>query len=429
MRGVLFVSLVLMSLSASALDDSQSQALPQPLTLSQALSYIDEEHPRVLSSKAELNKAQARLAIAGANSGFDISAQARARWLEPPAATASFGREDHAMILQGKKTLYDFGRTQNNVDAAAANVQANEYLYQHELLLRRYTIMSAFFDVILADIGFSRDNEHMAIGFIRYDRIRERQELGQYSDIDVLEANADYQEIRRRRMQSEAMQRLSRTRLAEILNRPASVPSQVVPPNLDSSVRKIADVEILQKLAMENNLELLSLRQQLAAAKEQMDAVGSEYWPRLSAQVDLGVYSRDLGSNDLWRAGVGLDIPLYQGGRVGAKKAEQLAVSRSIEAGLRAREREVANAVLETWLQLNNLKIQKEESVVKADYRELYLDRARALYEMEVRTDLGDAMVKLTQASLDSAKVDFDQALAWEKLNILTGGHLEESIQ
>ena len=55
-------------------------------------------------------------------------------------------------------------------------------------------------------------------------------------------------------------------------------------------------------------------------------------------------------------------------------------------------------------------------------HRDLYLDRSRAIYEMEVKTDLGDAMVRLSEAQLADARNRFARALAWERLKVLTGG-------
>jgi hypothetical protein len=40
---------------------------------------------------------------------------------------------------------------------------------------------------------------------------------------------------------------------------------------------------------------------------------------------------------------------------------------------------------------------------------------------MEVRTDLGDSMMRLTDAQLQAARVDFALALAWTRLGILLG--------
>ena len=45
---------------------------------------------------------------------------------------------------------------------------------------------------------------------------------------------------------------------------------------------------------------------------------------------------------------------------------------------------------------------------VRGDYRELYLDRSRALYELEVKTDLGDAMTEMSAVELDQARAEFE---------------------
>jgi len=58
---------------------------------------------------------------------------------------------------------------------------------------------------------------------------------------------------------------------------------------------------------------------------------------------------------------------------------------------------------------------------VLRNYRDLNLDRSRALYEMEVSTDLGDSMVQITEAEYLSAQADYKMAEAWTRLDILTG--------
>jgi len=87
---------------------------------------------------------------------------------------------------------------------------------------------------------------------------------------------------------------------------------------------------------------------------------------------------------------------------------------------------QLRHAVLELWLQLQTLKVQREAAGVGRDYRELYLDRSRALYELEVNADLGDAMVRLTEAELAEVDTEFQTALAWARLDALTGGPVAE---
>jgi hypothetical protein len=58
---------------------------------------------------------------------------------------------------------------------------------------------------------------------------------------------------------------------------------------------------------------------------------------------------------------------------------------------------------------------------VRGDYRELYLDRSRALYELEVKTDLGDAMTEMSAVRLDVAHTEFAWMMAQAELAALAG--------
>ena len=61
------------------------------------------------------------------------------------------------------------------------------------------------------------------------------------------------------------------------------------------------------------------------------------------------------------------------------------------------------------------------------DYRDLYLDRSRARYELDLQTDLGDAMVRFSDARLQAARVKYQLELAWEQLDAITGRSPEQS--
>ncbi len=73
------------------------------------------------------------------------------------------------------------------------------------------------------------------------------------------------------------------------------------------------------------------------------------------------------------------------------------------------------------WLKISDLKRQFDDPDLTIDYRDLYLDRSRALYELEVTSDLGDAMVKLSDAQLFKAQTVFELAINRAKLDALVG--------
>jgi hypothetical protein len=77
--------------------------------------------------------------------------------------------------------------------------------------------------------------------------------------------------------------------------------------------------------------------------------------------------------------------------------------------------------LLEQWLELQRLQIRRQELQVTGDYRDLYLERSRTLYDLEVTTDLGDSMTQIADLQLQQAANDLQIRLTRAKLDALTG--------
>lgn len=401
------------------------EPLPEPLTLEYALSLADTLHPDLLLQQSVRVNSEAALQGAEADTALSVSIEGRARWIQPPeSAPDNSVTDDHKLSLFLRKPLYDFGQSSARYEAASQAKLGSEQRYQHLLLQRRVTIMRAYFDVLLADMEYARDNEALATAYISYDRLRTRQELGQASDIAVAELDSDYQLARVQLNLSETRQRAARATLANILGRPGMLPSEVRKPMLDYQQRKLPEYEKLLTRAMADNPLLKALQSELVAAQQRVEAARTASGPRLDAELEASEYSRELGSSDHWRAGVNLTIPLYTGGRVDATVAQQQAEVYRIQSALEQARYALRQQLLEQWLNLQTLKLQRERAAKQQDFRELYLDQSRANYEMEFKSDLGDAMVRLSEAQLEFAKNDFDYAIAWEQLALLTGGEM-----
>lgn len=415
------ISLLCLLLNVSAV--SAVEPLPEPLTLEYALSLVDTPHPELLLQQSASASSEAALQGAEADNALSVSIEGRARWIQPPdIAPDNSVTDDHKLSLFLRKPLYDFGQSSARYEAATQAKLGSDQRYQYLLLKRRVGIMRAYFDVLLADMEYARDNEALATAYISYDRLRTRQELGQASDIAVAELDSDYQLARVQLNLSETHQRAARANLANILGHPGMLPSEVRKPVLNYHQRKLPEYEKLLARAMAENPLLKALQSELSAAQQRVEAARAASGPRLDAELEASEYSRELGSSDHWRAGVNLSIPLYTGGRVDAAAAQQQAEVYRIQSSLEQVRYDLRQQVLEQWLNLQTLKLRRERAAKQQDFRELYLDQSRANYEMEFKSDLGDAMVRLSEAQLEFAKNDFDFAVAWEQLAMLVGG-------
>lgn len=396
-------------------------ALPEPLTLEFALSLAEEGHPRLVEREAALARSRAALDAAAARDGLSARLIARGRFIDPQSSLSYQEHEDHSLRLSVRKPLWDFGRGDAARKAARGIVERERWLLADARHVRRMEIVRAYFDVLLADLEYAHENEAMAIAFVTANRARERNALGQVSDIDLFERESDYQRVRRVRYAAAARQRASRAHLANVLNRPGELSSRLAPPGLSVFDRVVPDHTELEREALESNPTIKAARAGFEAARLSVAEARASDGPLLSAEFETGAGTRPASTNDALRAGVILELPLTSGGRVEAEVAKREAEVTAARARLRDTELDVRQALLENWLAVGTLTAERDSARAFADYRDLYLDRSRALYEHEVRADLGDAMVQMSESILRSARVDYEIALVWGRIHGLLG--------
>jgi hypothetical protein len=131
---------------------------------------------------------------------------------------------------------------------------------------QRLEILERFFDVLIADQGFSSSNEAMAIAYIQFDRGNIRRDLGQFSELKAAELTASYQAVRQRRAAAEAGQRLTRGLLAQALNRPDTLPRELVLPKLPPPPAALPDLRAVIGAAEAGNPALGRLKAAADAA-------------------------------------------------------------------------------------------------------------------------------------------------------------------
>ena len=405
----------------------KSESLPEPLTLELALNLIDQQHPDLRYVGAGMQSANANLQQALSNNDLTVNLKADIRWIEPSEIADNQSTADHRLGFFVNKTLYDFGRSSALIDAASQQVLSQSLQYLNAQQRQYLNVMKTYFEVVLADLQYYRYNEEMAVAYIQLDKIRTRAKLGQHTEVDVAEKEVEYQHVRRLRTHSQNQQRVTRSLLAQALNKPKNLPATVVRPELDVISRKLPEIEVLQKTVKDNNPVLGALRAKVIAAKKNIQFASASNSPTLTAEFDAFNYERETSASNKWQANITLDFPLWDGGRTDAAVAKEKARLYKFEAQLEQQELAAQQQVLELWLGIETLNIKYEEVLAGMDFTELSLDKNRALYELEVKSDLGDSMVKFSEAERKVVQTSFDIALAWAQLDALSGTLLNKS--
>jgi hypothetical protein len=200
--------------------------VPSPLSLEQALAFA-ADHPRLKADSQSLVPPRRQPLFLGCHE---------------LAFTGTRGRDD------------------------ARDVAWSQWLAPD--VAQRLEIMQRFYDVLLADLSYSRDNEALAVAYIQFDRAAAREELGQFSQLKVAELEADYQLIRRQRAASEAAQRMTRSLLAQALGRPKQLPRDLVTPDLSVPDEPLPELDAVVTAAVEKNPHIRQLMRDRPAAEQ-----------------------------------------------------------------------------------------------------------------------------------------------------------------
>ena len=101
--------------------------------------------------------------------------------------------------------------------------------------------------------------------------------------------------------------------------------------------------------------------------------------------------------------------------------ATEMANLYAMRAELQRSESLLRQSVLKLWHDIEVQQVRRQQMLKQNEFRELNLERSRALYEMEVKADLGTSMVELTEAQYQLARANYQLAQSLYQMMIMTG--------
>lgn len=417
-RSGLFCLLASLPLAAVIADP-----LPEPLTFEAALDTArNPAHFDLVQIEQQLLALRAELGIKQGEYGFSIDLKGRFREI----GTSDFALPgdddgDNAASLIVSKPLYDFGLQNSRENYLTLQLQALEYQKQLKIERRRLNIMEKYFAVLNADNDFISENEALAIGFIRYDNAVEDQELGLVPEIEVLRLQSEYELNRQQRALAVQQQRLTRALLAEAMGYPDQLSSDLEIPVIDLQRSLPEDFKAIVAQALTYSPEARLANARTRAAHAAIGIAESSNNPSLDLELEVSSYERDSRLRDDWRASLYFEIPIYSAASADKIDLAQ-AKHRLALADQQQSQSQLRLEVLELWQKIQQLQLKIQGHAIEQDYRDKYLDRSRAEYELEFKTDLGDSMVLYSRSNTRRLQSLYAYELAYQRLSALVGG-------
>ena len=413
------------SLAAYAAEVVAPGRLPEPLSLQDVLSFFDADHPSLVSARTRVDLAVNRLERARSSYGWTAYADLQPR-LASKAATPGHDLDDDSRYgIVVKKRLTDFGRSDSRQASAVAALDSERLEYALERRLHQVELMRRFFAVILADRHFQAADEKLAMDFIRFKRARDRYErFAEHTEVKVKELETIYTETLTIRTRRDLERKQTRHALALAMGRPGELSRQLLMPDLSAyDSRVLPNYEELLETGLDSAPSIKAARQRIEAARAAVRAAERLTTPVLIAELEARTYAQELSSGrDDYRATLKFKVPIIDGTRVNQGEISDAHVRlERAEAELTSREYALRLNLLELLHGLEINKLEHNAAIVRQDYRSIYQDKSRTLYELEMKSDLGDAQAKVAEAIWMSLKADFGKVVLWAELDALLG--------
>jgi outer membrane protein TolC len=404
-------------------------ASERPLTLEEVLAFADQPHPDLDLARAQYDLAAAEQSLAESQNDLRLTFIGSLRAGRNPILRELDDEDypsDSYARLNLRKTLWDAGRLEGGLEAARLEQAGREHQLRCARALRRMALLSRYFDVLTADLKYAADNEYMAVAYVNWDNGRERHELGQLSNVDLADLEVRYEDLRQQRNDTLRRAREKRSLLAAAMNRPADLPAELADPDLKLYERSLPSFEVLYGAMLEANPRLLAQRQLLAASRQRLVALRADSLPSLEFEAEAADYARNSISRDELLAGLNLVWPLYQGARLDSNAAKERAQFQILQAQYERLHLDLRQTLADTREEIELiLNTERRAAEKNQAYRDWMLERSRAEYELELKTNLGNSMAETQVAKLRRRAVEYRLALAWERLATLLGTTVE----
>ncbi|WP_428086236.1 TolC family protein [Candidatus Thioglobus sp.] len=398
-----------------------AQSLPNPLSLADVLELSKQRN--FSEQQQQLNVDTQKIALDDWKSQYDIQATLDLELASRNSYQANTDNS-HAFIYL-KKTLYD-QTLEIGKDAQLSNV--NDALLYFEQLQYDKTIdvMRGFFDVVLADMNYQTSLEILAVAAVKEEQVKDDYDIQNASEVDLLEKQTTTQLSQIQRIKAESKQIQTRSELAQLLNISyENRPDDVIRPAYKTLfTKKLLEFEHYQQ-RLTNNPKLKQLNQALLATNNQIAQEKNNLGMVISSNARLGEQAYQRNKNGKWRIGLNLSIPFGDDAEQDNKISQLQIQAKQKRISIQQYKQSLLGIALEYHLKLRSLRQIHKAVVIELDYRDLYLERARANYEMEIKSDIGDAMANYTNSERKLAENDFNYVITLKKLHHLIGEDYE----
>jgi len=340
----------------------------------------------------------------------------------------AFGRDVVSEDLVLSMPLFTGGRLINQLKAAKLlKIAANQRLARSRKELI-FNVSSVFFNIlaqkrVVESLEFSRQTlqEHLK-------QVEALVTAQKAAKVDRMRTEVRLADIEQRLVREENVKVIYQRVLVNLLGLENPSGAISVRGNLAVAQKaSVPDLETALATAWANRDDFLSARLSLEAQARNVDVARAGHWPTLSLQGTYGerwaigsVSGAGDRDSEVYRIGIAVDIPIFEGGRVEARVRDQRAKLASAKERFRKLDLQIRLDVETTLLNVNSSweRIEAIKKAIEQAQESFRIERQKYDFSKGAIVDVLDAQSALldSQTNYDRALADYNIALAQLRL-------------
>ncbi len=413
-----------------------AQEQPRQLTLEQALQAAIKNHPAL--ARVQRQTAEARARVQQAKAGMMPSIAVQGAATDGPLGAPAFGLQGLAGDPLKKhfggglnlvQPLFDSGRTQHLVASRRLLVQAAEQDEETQKAAVLLAVQEAYLGVLRARQLVAVQQESVRQREESLRQARTFSEAGLKADVDAQLAQADLADAQTALLSAQNVVSAGFAALNNAMGQTSLTRFMLVSPEptpeaaLDRA--PLPSVEEVTRLAVRQRPELRAADLQARAAGESVQAARSDLLPRLDSIASVGAIapSSVIPQNKEYAVGIAATIPLYTGGAVEGRVAEERERREAALASRRELEEAVKLQATRAWLNVQTRTEQVKVARQQAEAAGASMEQAGERYRLQLSSyvELVTAESAATRARAQLVDAVYDLELARAELDWAMG--------
>ncbi|MEJ2187321.1 MAG: TolC family protein [Gemmatimonadota bacterium] len=318
--------------------------------------------------------------------------------------------------VTGSQVLFAGGRVTAGIRAAQDAAQAADYQLQEQRAQTAYDVKQAYYQAVLASESaqIAAEAVTQAQDFLSQEQLRRR--AGRASDLDVLRAQVDLENLKPQEVQARNGAELARLNLKRLVDLPLSTPLR-----LTTSLELGSDPGPQARLAdasaiVDRRSAVLAAERGLAAREQQVRVAKAAFLPSVALSMSYAKQTYPPGMFDFsapwrtdWTGSVAVQLPVFNGG-------QRIANLQSARAQADQARLQLAQLRESVELQYRQAVGEEQRAWAQIAARRRTVEQAQKVYDLTVlQHDQGLATsleVSSARLGLRQARTNLAQALA-----------------